>query len=176
MNDNSHADVSKDAKRAALLKFQQLSEIAAQQDLDDSQIAQFNKANRFDTNFDVVIGSQYIEVGPRKVALRVEITAEHLQPWGITHGGLLAALAESAGSVASYLAAGAEPAVMGTSNHTDFLRPSVKGDVIVATATPEHLGRSTHLWRIEHKNEATGKMVALTQLKTAVVPNPKPKR
>lgn len=174
MDDQAQVSTDKAGKKAAMRSFVELTKIGAQQDLDAQQLAQFNKANRYDTNFDVVMGTEYIAAGPRGVTTRVQITPDLLQPWGITHGGLLAAIAESAGSVASYLAAGADPAVMGTSNHTDFLRPSAAGDVIVSTATPEHLGRSSHLWRIEHKNEATGKMVALTQLKTAVVPNLQP--
>ena len=103
--------------------------------------------------------------------LALEITEDHLQPWGVTNGGVYASLGETAGSMASFIAAGAGPAVVGTSNQTHFLRPSVKGDVIVATAETEHVGRTTHLFRIEHTNEKTGKRCALTFLKTQVVPD-----
>ena len=38
-----------------------------------------------------------------------------------------------------------------------------------STATAEHLGSTSHLWRVEHRNEETGKLLALTMLKTAVM-------
>lgn len=167
-------EASKESKMAALKLFQQAAMVGTQQELDEDQLENINQSNQLNPNFDVVMGLRYTAAGPNGVKTRVEVTADHLQPWGITHGGLYAAIGESAGSVASYLAAGAGPAVMGTSNHTDFLRPSTKGDVIVTTATPEHIGRTSQLWRIEHRNEATGKLVALTQLKTVVVPDSQP--
>lgn len=152
----------------ALENFLAVARQGAQRELTTEELATINEFNGATATFDETLGVDYVAAGPAGVSMRLEITREHLQPWGITHGGVYAAMAESAGSVASFLAAGAEPAVMGTSNVTDFLRPSVAGDVIVTKAIPEHLGRTTHLWRIEHRNEATDKLVALTHLKTFV--------
>lgn len=162
------------AKMKALMLFQEAATVAVNEDLSPEMVEKINESNYSGLNLDSHLGVKYVSAGPKLVSVRLEVGDEHLQPWGVTHGGVYAALGESVGSVASYIAAGAGPAVMGTSNHTDFLRPSKKGDVIVTTATPEHIGRTTQLWRIEHRNEVTGKLVALTHLKTAVIPDSKP--
>lgn len=164
----------KQARVAALQQFQEVAEAATRGELTPEQVHILNLAIAGDMNLDAHLGLEYTAVGPRGVATRLEIGAQLLQPWGVTHGGVYAAVGESAGSVASYIAAGARAAVMGTSNHTDFLRPSHRGDVILSSATPEHIGRTTQLWRIEHRDEKSGKLVALTRLKTAVVPGSRP--
>ncbi|MBC2681524.1 hotdog fold thioesterase [Corynebacterium sp. 4HC-13] len=154
------------------MQFHEAAARAVTEELPPEIVDLINESNEVGVNLDSHLGVTYTAAGPNGVTMRLEISDKHLQPWGVTHGGIYAALGESAGSVAAYIAAGAGPAVMGTSNHTDFLRPSKKGDVIVTTARPEHVGRTTQLWRIEHRNERTGKLVALTHLKTAVVPEP----
>ena len=67
----------------------------------------------------------------------------HLQPYGIVHGGVFAALAESLTSAATYAAVHEEDMVaMGQANDTTFLRPIGDGH-INAAATPRHRGRTT---------------------------------
>ena len=151
-------------------QYLKLMQAATQRDLESDEIALINEFVAETASLENTFDTTYEAVGPKKVALRLAIDKRHLQPWGVTNGGVYASLGESAGSVASFVAAGASAAVMGTSNETHFLRPSRAGDVIVSTATPEHIGRTTQMWRIEHVNEATGKLCALTMLKTTVVP------
>ncbi|KAB1503608.1 PaaI family thioesterase [Corynebacterium sp. 320] len=157
-------------KAEVMKRFLELSTIASQRALDSSEIDEINQFTALAPTLDRTLGVTYVAIEPKKQVLRLEIDAKHLQPWGVTNGGVYASLGETAGSMASYIAAGSQSVVMGTSNETHFLRPSKAGDVIISTATPENLGRTTHLWRIEHVNEATGKVCALTFLKTAVMP------
>ena len=151
--------------------FIELSREATERELTGEEISTLNELLQKHPTLDRTLGVQYRTIGPKKLQLALEVTEDHLQPWGVTNGGVYASLGETAGSMASFVAAGAGPAVVGTSNQTHFLRPSVKGDVIVSTAEAEHIGRTTHLFRIEHKNEKTGKRCALTFLKTQVVPD-----
>ena len=53
-----------------------------------------------------VLGFETIEVGRDRARARVEVGDRHRQPYGIVHGGVYAALAESIASVAT--AAGTE--------------------------------------------------------------------
>lgn len=162
--------MSKDKQVAQIMgHYLELMKAATERDLEQAEIDEINQFINVTDSLEKTFGTTYHAVGPRKVSLRLEISPGHLQPWGVTNGGVYAALGESAGSTASFVAAGASAVVMGTSNETHFLRPSKAGDVIVSTATPEHIGRTTHMWRIEHINEATGKLCALTTLKTTVV-------
>lgn len=162
------AELGADPKANIMTEYIGLMNTAVNRELNSEEIDVINKFVNATKSLEQTFGTTYLAVGPKKVQLRLEITAGHLQPWGVTNGGVYSSLGESAGSIASYVAAGAGPAVMGTSNETHFLRPSRAGDVIISTATPEHIGRTTHMWRIEHVNEATGKLCALTNLKTTV--------
>ena len=152
----------------ALQRFQELCIAGSERELTEEEVTEINGFTAAFPALDRTLGVRYQAIAPERLELRLEISNDHIQPWGITNGGVYAALGENAGSMASYMAAGAGPAVMGTSNETHFLRPTTPGDVVVSVATPEHVGRSSHLWRIEHINEATGKRCALTFLKTHV--------
>lgn len=155
---------------AEVVQFLRMCHKATTEALSASDIELFNRFVESHPTLDRTLGVRYTHVEPQKLVLRLEVTDSHQQPWGVTNGGVYACLGETAASMASYVAAGARSTVMGTSNKTDFLRPTKPGDVIVSTATPEHLGRSSHLWRVEHRSEATGKLCALTYLKTTVLP------
>ena len=147
----------------------ELSSTAGQRKLTGEELDTLNGIMTATNGLEETLGVRYTEVAPHSLTLRLEVQPIHLQPWGITNGGIYATLGETAASMASFVAAGAGPIVVGTNNNTDFLRPSKVGDVIVSTATAEHLGSTSHLWRVEHRNEETGKMLALTMLKTAVM-------
>ncbi|MEQ9518082.1 MAG: PaaI family thioesterase [Parvibaculum sp.] len=44
---------------------------------------------------------------------------------------------------------------------TNFLGSAKVGEVVSGVARPAHRGRTTHVWDVEVKNEATGKIIAL---------------
>jgi 1,4-dihydroxy-2-naphthoyl-CoA hydrolase len=119
-------------------------------------------------SLDRTLGLRYVEFLP-EVVVELTVTEAHVQPWGITNGGVYATMGESAGSFAGFIAGGGGM-VMGTTNSTNFLRPSTPGDVIRSTAHAVHTGRTSQLWRIEHVNAGTGKLCATTELRTVVVP------
>ena len=121
-------------------------------------------------SLDRTLGVKYRALTKDALAIECEVTWEHTQPMGLANGGLFASLGETAGSLAGFIAVEDNMQVMGTNNSTDFLRPAFPGDVIVSTARAVHLGRTSQLWRIEHTNEKTGKLLALTNLRTAVRP------
>lgn len=168
MDENS---TSKTDKKTFLIDFLKLCALASQRPLDAAEVARVNEICGAVASLDRTLGSEYAALEPLRIVTRLEIGDHHLQPWGITNGGIYASLGETAGSMASYIAAGAKPPVVGTSNETHFLRPSGAGDVILSTATPENVGRTSHLWRVEHHNEKTGKLCALTFLRTQVMPD-----
>ena len=121
------------------------------------ELAEINERN---TGFAKLIGLEITHCTPERVTAVLEVGSQHLQPAGIVNGGVYASIGETVGSLAA-IVAGEAPAV-GMSNYTDFLKP-VSSGTIEAEATPVHVGRTTHLWRIEMRNE--GKLVAVTQLK-----------
>jgi uncharacterized protein (TIGR00369 family) len=111
--------------------------------------------------FTGLIGLEYETVGPDGCVLTLEVDDRHLQPYGIVHGGIYSALAETAASTAAALSAmehGISGAV-GLSNTTDFLRSHRSGP-IRATATPIHRGRSQQLWQVDVTRDLDGALLA----------------
>ncbi|MEE8601256.1 PaaI family thioesterase [Euzebya tangerina] len=102
-----------------------------------------------------------------KCVAQLEITEAHHQPYGIVHGGVYCAIAETVASIGGALAArelgGPDAGAVGQSNHTDFLRATRSGTV-TATATPVHLGRSVQLWNVDMADEE-GQLVAQSKVR-----------
>jgi 1,4-dihydroxy-2-naphthoyl-CoA hydrolase len=78
-----------------------------------------------------LIGIEYLEFGDGQARAQLEVTPQVMQPFGVLHGGALAALAESLCSRATYESVAADGmTALGMSNLTTFLRP------IAAASTP----------------------------------------
>jgi 1,4-dihydroxy-2-naphthoyl-CoA hydrolase len=99
-----------------------------------------------------LLGMQYTEVTPDRVALSWEVTPELHQPFGIQHGGVYCAAVESAASAAGMVWLQGSGRIVGVSNQTDFLRPVSEG-TLTAVATPVHRGRRQQLWTVEIRDE-----------------------
>ncbi len=117
---------------------------------------------------DGVLGVEHVETGPDKVVVRFTIGQEHLQPFGIPHGGIYCAVHESTASVAGqiWLVENGQGIVVGTNNSTDFIRQAALGDTITVTATPIHRGRSQQLWHLDSKDQ-DGRLIAQGQVRLA---------
>lgn len=80
---------------------------------------------------------------------RCPIEDKHLQPYGVVHGGVYAAIAETVASIGTATAVMPNGDIaMGQSNHTLFLAAVGEG-VIDATARPVHRGRTTWVWEVD---------------------------
>ncbi|MGB3598044.1 MAG: hotdog fold thioesterase [Pseudomonas neustonica] len=91
------------------------------------------------------------------------------QPYGILHGGASVVLAESLGSMASYLCIDSSRFYcVGLEVNANHLK-AVKSGRVTAIAKPVHLGRTTHVWDIRLSNEE-GALTCISRLTMAVVP------
>lgn len=120
-----------------------------------------------------MLGVEHVETSADKVVVRFTIGAQHLQPYGIPHGGVYCAVHEAAASVAGQVWLGDRGVVVGTSNLTDFLRQAKVGDTITTTATPIHRGRSQQLWHLDSTNQ-DGTLIAQGQVRLANLDRPPP--
>jgi 1,4-dihydroxy-2-naphthoyl-CoA hydrolase len=102
---------------------------------------------------------------------RMPVTDAVRQPFGIVHGGALAALAETVTSRATYDSVGPESIAMGQSNETTFLRPVSEGTV-EAVARVRHRGRTSWVWDVD-MTDGEGRLCAVSRLIIAVRPMPK---
>ena len=119
------------------------------------------------TGFDALYGLEYEHADGDEARARVVIDERHLQPFGLVHGGVYAAMAESMASVGTAAGTGMEKFVAGLSNHTSFLRPVFAGDTITAVAVPRHRGRTTWIWEVE-VSDGQGRPCALVRVTIAV--------
>jgi 1,4-dihydroxy-2-naphthoyl-CoA hydrolase len=119
---------------------------------------------------DGVLGFETLETGPELARARAEVGDRHKQPFGLVHGGVYAALAESIASQATYMAVAADGNIaVGLSNHTSFMRPILAGH-INAEARRRHRGASTWVWEVEITDD-DGRLCALSRVTMAVRPS-----
>jgi uncharacterized protein (TIGR00369 family) len=112
---------------------------------------------------DGLLGLQIVSSTKDSTVARLEVTADHHQPFGLLHGGVLCSIVETVGSISGSVWYGG--GVVGTSNHTNFLR-AVRTGTLTATSTPVHRGRTQQLWEVEITDEQ-GRLVAKGQLRLA---------
>src|SRR5271163_3989769 len=75
-----------------------------------------------------------------KVALRMRVNENHLQVHGVVHGGVLAALADTAGGLATYMACPPGTRVATIEMKINYLE-AVEGGTVTAEAEVVRLGR-----------------------------------
>ena len=115
--------------------------------------------------FDRLLGLRITSATPDEVVAQFEVRPELLQPYGLLHGGVLCSVVETVGSVAGATWFGERGHVVGTANHTNFLR-SVREGVLTAVATPVHRGRTQQLWSVDVRDEQE-RLVARGELRVA---------
>jgi uncharacterized protein (TIGR00369 family) len=101
-----------------------------------------------------------------KDEVRAELTVgpEHLQGYGIVHGGVHCGLIESLASIgAALFALPKGQSVVGLENHTSFIRAVRTGTKLRAVSTPVTRGNRTQVWEArvideEDRTVATGRV------------------
>lgn len=114
-----------------------------------------------------LIGLQVDSSSGDEVRAHLDIDARHLQPAGLVHGGIYAAIAEAVASIGTWIGTGEQRMVAGLSNFTSFLRPVFTGDTISAVGVPKHRGRTTWVWEID-LTDSQGRIAASSRVTIAV--------
>lgn len=114
------------------------------------------------------IGIEITEVTPNSLKGRMPVDSRTVQPMRILHGGASVALAETLGSIASgFVVDISKQLCVGLEINANHLRPASSG-YVYGEAKPIHLGKKTHVWSIEIKNEE-GKMVCISRLTMSII-------
>lgn len=109
------------------------------------------------------LGICFRKVSRDEVCAELEVTAELKQPFGLLHGGVSAAFAESISSLGAWCCVDPKTkSVVGVSLNINHLR-SVSSGIIHGCAKPLHQGRTTQVWSAEIK-DANSKLVASAQV------------
>jgi 1,4-dihydroxy-2-naphthoyl-CoA hydrolase len=131
------------------------------------QLQEHSRATLADT-----IGIRVTEIGPDFLRATMPVTPKIHQPMGVLHGGASVALAETVGSLAATLCVDQKLyACLGQEINANHLRP-VSSGIVTATARPYHVGKRSHVWHIEIRDEQE-KLVCVSRLTIAVVDKPK---
>ena len=105
--------------------------------------------NTIDNYLDIEI----IDVGDNFLSGKIPVNSNTAQPFGIIHGGANIVLAESLGSIASAHVINSETEIcFGQEVNASHVRP-VSSGFVTGTASPIHLGKRSHIWQIELKND-----------------------
>jgi 1,4-dihydroxy-2-naphthoyl-CoA hydrolase len=114
------------------------------------------------------LGMEVVDCGEDWLRMRMPVDERTRQPFGRLHGGASVALAETVGSIAANHCIDNDKSVaVGQEINANHIRPAFSGWVL-ATARPEALGRTTHVWSIRIEDQA-GKLVCISRFTVAVI-------
>jgi 1,4-dihydroxy-2-naphthoyl-CoA hydrolase len=113
------------------------------------------------------LGIQVTEIGADYLRATMPVNEHTHQPFGVLHGGASVALAETVGSLAAMLCVDANSMALGQDINANHLR-SISSGLVIATARPFHIGRTSHVWHIEIRDEQD-RLVCVSRLTMAVV-------
>ncbi|MGB5500492.1 MAG: PaaI family thioesterase [Maribacter sp.] len=112
---------------------------------------------------------EYIDIGENFLVGKMPVTPKVHQPDGVLHGGAMVALAESVGSMASYVFMDAQKFyVRGIEISANHIKSMKEGEVF-AKATVLHKGRTTQLWGI-NLTDAEDNLISICKLTTIAIP------
>lgn len=111
---------------------------------------------------------RYEEIGNNYLKMSMPVDERTHQPYGLLHGGASAALAETVGSVASFMCINPEKqSSVGLEINCNHVR-GVRSGRVTATAKNIHLGKMTHVWDIRIHDERD-KLVCVSRLTVAII-------
>ena len=115
------------------------------------------------------LGIELLELSASRVVATMPVDQRTLQPFGILHGGASLALAETVASLGATANVDREEFLaMGLELNANHLRAKSDG-VVTATATPIHVGRTTHVWDVRITDES-GRLVCVSRCTLAIRP------
>ncbi len=97
--------------------------------------------------WNTAMGLRFVRATADEVIGELVIGPQHLQPYGIVHGGVHTGIIEAACSTGAAIAAFArKQSVVGLENSTSFIT-AVRDGTLRVTATPITRGRRSQVWR-----------------------------
>ncbi|MFT3911584.1 MAG: hotdog fold thioesterase [Ferruginibacter sp.] len=114
------------------------------------------------------LGMEWVEIGPDYLKIKMPVDNRTKQPYGLLHGGASCALAETVGSVASHFMIDPSKNIcVGLEINANHLR-SARDGWVTATASPLHIGATTHVWDIKIHDD-TQKLICVSRLTVAIL-------
>lgn len=117
------------------------------------------------------LGMELLEIGGDFLTGRLPIDNRTIQYMRLLHGGASVALAETLGSVASFMIIDPETQIcVGQSIQASHIRAGKKG-FATGKVSPIHIGRSSHIWNVDIVDDE-GKLLSTCRLTMAIIDKP----
>ena len=127
--------------------------------------------NRPKNHLGALLGIQLTEFTDHSLTGTMPVNEKTHQPAGILHGGASVVLAETLGSVASYLCIDPKKHIaVGLEVNANHLR-SVSTGQVTGICEPLHIGGKTHVWDIRIYNSQK-KLCCISRLTVAILVKP----
>ncbi len=114
------------------------------------------------------LGIEFTEISSDYLKARMPVDHRTVQPFRVLHGGASLALAETLGSIASYLVVDQDQYYcVGMEINANHIRPAATGWVY-GTVKSIHIGKKSHIWEIIINNEEE-KLVCISRITMAII-------
>ena len=112
-----------------------------------------------------MLNLEIVESTPERYVTRMLVTKDMLQPHGVLHGGISAALAENAASqVNTDHSDSNEVHWLGVEVTSKHLLPVFEGDTVETVAEPLQLGGRIRQWEVKQYRLSDGKLFNVSQM------------
>jgi 1,4-dihydroxy-2-naphthoyl-CoA hydrolase len=110
------------------------------------------------------LGIEPLEITTERSRGRLVVDRRHLHPGGYVHGGVWAAFADTVAAWGTWRNMAPGHDFTTVELKLNVFAAGRPGDELIATATPRHRGRRTHVWVVDiHRGERQVAMFTLTQ-------------
>ncbi|HTM97219.1 MAG TPA: hotdog fold thioesterase [Pedobacter sp.] len=118
-----------------------------------------------------LLGIEFTEIGEDFLSATMPVDERTHQPAGILHGGASVVLAETLGSIASYMCIDPDKFIaVGLEVNANHIRP-VRSGLVTGICKPLHIGAKTQVWEIKMYTDK-GKLNCISRLTVAILPKP----
>lgn len=117
------------------------------------------------------LGFHFVEVGDDYLVAQLPIDARTKQGLNWLHGGASFTLVDSVGgTAANFCVDQSKKACVTLDMNSNIVRPGT-GEFVRGTATPHHIGKTTHVWGIEIRDDKN-RLCSISRLTMAVIDRP----
>jgi 1,4-dihydroxy-2-naphthoyl-CoA hydrolase len=114
------------------------------------------------------LGIEYLDLTPGHIVARMPVDHRTMQPFGRLHGGASMALAETIGSLGSYLLVKEEGKLaVGIEINANHVR-AARGGWVTGTGKIVHQGKTTHVWEIRIEDDEH-QLVCISRFTVAII-------
>ena len=115
------------------------------------------------------MGIKFVKIGKNFIEAVMPVDHRTVQPYGILHGGASVVLAETLGSIASSLVIDqTKERAVGIEVNANHIKSVSKGEEVIGRTSPIHIGKRTHVWNTEIRNESK-QLISVSRITIAIL-------